>query len=291
MEATVYIDLFFMINFSMDFLCLYLTSKLLSHKLSLPRGLFAAAAGGAYAVLSLLLPTGYIPSFIIDALACIILCLIAFFRPREWRRQPLYILVYTAVSMALGGFMTALFNLFNRSGIFDGLRESDGDGISVWLFALLAAVSAALTLIGGRFFGGRMSAKEAELEITYGGKTAALRGMTDSGNLLREPISGLPCIVADISALSPILPEAIQRLALDKSFSGFEDIPLEARRRVVLIPADTASGGGMLLGLRADRVSLTLKGKKRDADAVIALSRLSGLEGGAAALIPSCLMI
>ncbi len=291
MGTTVYVDLFFMINFSMDFLCLYLTAKLLSRKMPLWRGLAAAALGGAYAIAALFLPFGRGISFMIDAFACSLLCFVAFFCAREARRILLYILVYTAVSMALGGAMTALFNLFNRSGLFDGIKQSDGDGISVWLFAILAIVSAAITLLGGKFFTKRMSVCEAELEITYNGKSVIIKGMTDSGNLLRDPISGRPCVVVQTSALSPILPARIRNIAGSRGLSGIDELPAELRRRLVIIPASTALGGGMLLGIRADKVSLTVKGKSREADALVVLSELSGTEGGTNALIPSCLMV
>ncbi len=291
MERTVYVDLFFMINFSMDFLCLYLSAKLLSHKMPLLRGLLAAILGGIYANAALFFSFSRGVAFVFDVIACALICAIAFFSLKEWRRYPLYILVYTAVSMALGGAMTALFNLFNRSGIFDGIKETDGDGISVWLFALLAIVSAAITLVGGRFFTKRMSVGEAELEITYGGRSVRILGMTDSGNLLRDPISGKPCIVADVSALSPILPAELREIANNMGSLNFDFISTEHKRRLVLIPAATVSGSGMLLGVRADRVSLSVKGKTREADAIIALSDLSEGGSGSRALIPSCLMV
>lgn len=280
-----------MINFSMDFLCLYLSAKLLSHKMPLMRGLLAAVFGGIYANAALFFGFSRGVSFLFDVIACALICAIAFFSAREWRRYPLYILVYTAVSMALGGAMTALFNLFNRSGIFDGIKETDGDGISVWLFALLAIISAGITLVGGRFFTKRMAVGEAELEITYGGRSVRVLGMTDSGNLLRDPISGKPCIIADVSALSPILPEELRRIADNISSLDLDSVSAEHKRRLLLIPATTVSGGGILLGVRVDRISLSVKGKTREADAIIALSDISGGGAGSRALIPSCLMV
>ena len=291
METTVYVDLFFMINFSMDFLCLYLVSKLLSRRLLLWRGLLAAVFGGIYADVALFFTFGRGISFIIDMLACAVICFIAFFTAREWRRLPIYILVYTAVSMALGGAMTALFNLFNRSGIFEGIKKTDGDGISVWLFALLALISAAITLLGGKAFTGRMSRKEAEIEIVYGQRSVRLRGMTDSGNLLREPISGRPCIVADVDRVAGILPAEIVRISREKRFSELDGIDTDIKRRLTLIPTATATGGGMLLGFRADEVRLIINGKTRDAEAVVALTELDRGADGYGALIPSCLLI
>ncbi|MBQ8849411.1 MAG: sigma-E processing peptidase SpoIIGA [Clostridia bacterium] len=280
---TVYVDLYFLINFSMDFLCLYLTSKLLSVKLPLFRGLLAAAVGGIYANVALLLPIGGISSVLLDAAVCALICFTAFWRKREWKRLFLYILIYTAVSAALGGAMTALYYIFNRTDIFGFIRESDGDGLSVWLFALLAIISAAITLVGGRGFTKRMSAREAEVEITYLTRSVRLHGICDSGNLLRDPISGKPCIVADRSKMKEILPETL----LSADAAGLERLSADERRRIVLIPTKTVSGEGMLIGIRVEKIKISVGGRAREADAVVALSGLSDSE----ALVPSCLLV
>lgn len=284
---TVYVDLYFLINFSMDFLCLYLCARLLSERLSVLRGLIAAALGGIYANAVLLFPLGKGISLALDILACALICSVAFLKKREWRRILLYILVYTAVSVTLGGFMTALFYLFNRTGIFDFIKESDGDGISVWLFALLAVISAVITLLSGKGFTKKMSAKEAMLEITYGDSSVTLRGMTDSGNLLCEPLSGKPCIVADRRRLEKILPRTLMGLSEKDGIRRLELLCDEEKKRVVLIPSRTVSGSGLLVGIRMDRILIDVGDKKREADAIVAISELTDSE----ALVPSCLLI
>lgn len=291
METTVYVDLFFMINFSMDFLCLFLTSKLLSLKLNLLRGIGAALFGGLYADLSLFIPISGVWGLALDAAAGVILCAIAFFRPKEWRKTPIYILVYTAVSMALGGIMTGLFNLFNKTSLFEGIKANDGDGISVWLFALLAVISGAITLFGGRFFVGRMARRRVYVELTYNGKTVKVNSFCDSGNLLREPISGKPCIVTDVSAISSIVPPDIVAAARNTDAFTIDRIGDEHRKRILLIPASTASGEGMLLGMRMDRIAVEEKGRTYEVDAVVALSCIGRGAEGCDALLPTVLLV
>ena len=213
MGQTVYVDLYFLINFSMDFLCLFLTAKLLNHTLSPLRGILAGAVGGVYANLALFLPWGWLGGLLADLAVGGVMCVITFGKRGRWHSMPLYILVFGAVSMALGGVMTALFHLLNRVPLPEGTESVEGDGISVWVFAVLALISGGITLFGGRFFAGRATEETAEIELCYEGQTVRLCAMTDSGNLLREPISGKPCIVADLDAVSAILPEEILRAA------------------------------------------------------------------------------
>lgn len=290
-EQTVYVDLFFLINFSMDFLCLFLTAKLLHGRLSVGRMLCGAAIGGLYADAALFLTLSTVLSLAVDGAACVGVCATAFYRKGKGRSLPLYILVFVAISMALGGIMTALFHLFNRSQ-WSGFRgEEGGDGISVWLFALLAAVSGGITLLGGRFFGGRTAQRNAEVEITYAGRTVCLHAMTDSGNLLREPMSGRPCIVADLDALSTLLPREVTAAARRGEPQALERLPLCYAKQIRLIPTHTASGEGFLLGLRPDCVRIHGRQGKREVDAVIALAELGHTAGGNEALLPSVLLI
>ena len=117
MEQTVYIDLYFMINFAMDFLCFYLTSWLLSLHRSLLRTMLASAFGALYACVALLIGLRGIWSILADLAICLLMCAIAYYRPKEARAVAVDALVYSAVSILLGGAMTALFYFFNRMGL------------------------------------------------------------------------------------------------------------------------------------------------------------------------------
>ena len=111
MEQTVYVDLYFLINFSMDFLCFFLTSRILRGPIRFGRMTAGAAVGGIYADLALFLPLAGAAALGTDLLACGAICFITYGKKGERRSLPVYVLVYTAVSMTLGGFMTAFFNL------------------------------------------------------------------------------------------------------------------------------------------------------------------------------------
>ena len=286
---TVYVDLYFMINFSMDFLCLFLTAKLLHTKASLYRLLLAAILGAAYAVTVLFLPFTSWQAMMLDVAACLLVSAVAFFSHREPYRTLLSALVFVLVSMVIGGIMTALFNLLNRSGLFDTLRGG-GDGISVWMFAILAIISGAVTLLGGGFFKRRMARRSVEVEITLCEKTVRVRGMCDSGNLLRDPVGGRPCIVADRDALAPILPEGLYFASRTRSAEGVCSLPRELQRRIILIPTKTAVGDSVLIGIRADKVSLITGKGEHSVDAPIALTDLKDGAGEDRALVPAELL-
>ena len=286
MEQTVYVDLFFMINFSMDFLCFFLASQILSSKLRLVRTILASVIGGVYAVLSLFSGVGGLWAVVIDIGVCVLMCLIAFGKDGS---PAVHTVVYLLVSMILGGFMTALFALLNRAEL--PLTDVGEDGISAWVLIILAVVSGAMTLGGGRFFRRRSAKKYADVVVYLEGRSRRLRAFCDSGNLLRDPLSGKICVLANMRSLGDILPRC-----LSKPLSAEDTVKLcekdkSMARRIRLIPTSTAVGKGMLVAVRVDKLTIAEGKGERELDALLALCDTDGFGDGCDALLPSELLI
>lgn len=290
MGESVYVDLFFLINFSMDFLCFFLTARLLHRSFSIPRVLAASILGGIYADLALFFSVGRWLSFVIDVGVCALMCLVAFGERKRIRSLPLYILVYVAISMAMGGSMTALFGLFRRSSVFENADASTGDGISVWSFFLLALISGMITYLGGRFFRKKTAQSDAVLEVVYDGRHLVLSAMVDSGNLLREPLSGKLCVIADLGAMEALLPREMI-LAARRTPVSVAHLSDRHAKRVRIVPANTASGSGILLAVRPEKLLLRSQKGTHPIDAMIALTDLGRGADGKEALLPSELLV
>ncbi len=288
MGQTVYVDLFFMINFSMDFLCFFLSTQLLGEKLKLLRTLLAAVLGGVYACVALFLPIGGFLALSLDVLLCVLMCVIAFGVARS---VLLHTLVYFAVSMTLGGFMSALFALLNKADLGIGTLESDG--ISAWVLALLAIISAVLALVGTRFFRRRTAIRYASVALELGGGRRELRAFCDSGNLLRDPISGRACVLVSAEALKGFVGDEVIRAARTKNVAPLASTDSGMARRVRLIPTRTATGDGCLLAIRPDRILVGDDGEKpqKEVDAYLALSEAESFSEGCEALLPNELLV
>ena len=140
MVTDVYADLLFLINFSMDYLCLYICARVLHRKMSLVKMIIAASIGGIYSVISLLLGLGGILSLTVDVAVCVAMCAIVFAEKTQRVSSTLLCsFLFVGISMMTGGAMTAIFNLLNRLELpIDSVGE---DGISPYLFAILAIIS------------------------------------------------------------------------------------------------------------------------------------------------------
>lgn len=277
MGSVVYVDLLFLINFSMDFLCFYVTARLLHRRFAIWRSMLGALVGGIYSVVILFLSMNYIPGMLADLGVCALMCLFAFgCADKTLYEFCLCTSVYFCVSAALGGFMTAMYSLLNRLEL--PLAESGAsDGISVWLFGLLALVSGLVSLLGGRFFRGTSSATVADVEITYLGKSVTVRAFVDTGNMLSDPLSGKPVIVVDKRAAEKIMTKGSLNIALN---GGAGIVSAEELHGIRLIPSETASGRAILCAFVPERITVTVanrkKGERRiETNALFAPSELS----------------
>ena len=127
------------------------------------------------------------------------------------------------------------------------------------------------------------------MTVEFGGKKATLLCLCDTGNLLREPISGRPCAVATPESLSALLPPYIlsglkDGVPADRMILKCKD---ESARSLRMIPAHTASGSSILLGFIPDAVYVDLgRGKKR-VEAAIAIGQVTASGDSICALLPS----
>lgn len=285
----VYADLLFLINAGMDGLCFCMTGRLLHRRISPWRVTIGAVLGGLYAVASLFFEGGQAPALLLDVIVCLILCVLVFFHPKTdgLRRLPVTAAVYLLLSMALGGIMTALFHFFNRVGLMNALPKGD-DGIGAWLFALLAILGSIITMSGGRFFSRARKICPCRVTVELDGRSMEIDGLVDTGNLLRDPLSGRLVICIDRRVLGGILSPELARV-MDDSRAASILSPSEARR-LRLIPARGATGHAVLTGFVPDRIYVTdtHTGKEhtRAVDAVIASAELASTQ----AIIPAELM-
>ena len=285
MEPIVYVDLYFMVNFSMDLLCLMITAKLLHRKISRLRAIASAAIGGVYAVVALLFGFSGVMGVFLDVVAAYLLCLTAF----AGRQRGLGVAlrccpVLFLTSMLVGGVMTVLYSFLNRLQL--PLEALQGDGLSVWMFVLLAVVSGVATLRGGSFLGLSRKTEKVEVCAVLFGKRVTLCAMVDTGNLLRDPLSDRRVIVAELSCFADVLPPALYKALSTGCVTDWLSIG-ENARLARLIPMQTASGSKMLLGLIPEKLTLTDGKESYPADYLIAPTPLGSAANRFDAMIPS----
>ena len=275
-------DLLFFVNFCMDFQCLFLTARLLHRRFSVWRGALASAGGAVYAVAALFLNAGRVTAFALDLLVCALMCLLTFGeRHGRWRHLLIPFAVYFGVSAAVGGVMTGLSFWINRLTLPEA-GSADGP----W-FYVLAALGGLLTFAWGRLCQRRAKGKHATLRVVLDQKTATFACMTDTGNLLKDPVSGRPVVIVSHRAARALLPPPLLLAALDRS--AVAALPQALAKRVRLVPSVSATGQGLLVAVLPDSAELDAGRGKKQVDLLLAAT---AFEPGAGydALLPAALM-
>lgn len=287
MTQDIYIDLLFLINFSMDYLCLYITGKVLHRRLKLSRMLIGSAVGGIYSIISLFFPFSAFINLTIDALFCIFICFIAF---HEKGRGISSILtssfLFVGISLMTGGVMTAIFNMLNKLDIpLDGI---DGDGISTYIFAIVAAIAGFISLRSGKIISRRSNIRECKLTVTVCGKSSTISAISDSGNLVKDPLSGKSVIIIDKNELNKLCDTSV----FDSFMRGELFMNNSGIKGLRIIPINTANGRGCLCAAIPDNLTLEISSKKGkisliSIDALIAPGDIGESAEGYRAIIPS----
>lgn len=259
---------------------MFLVAKLTSKRLSYPRAMAGAALGGAYSVAILFMPPLGRLEIIPDMLCCLLMCLIVFAKKNDTLGTlAINTLTYLLASVLLGGIMTAAFNLLNNSGI--DLEGSGGEDIPPWLLITVGIVSVISTYAGGHFLKRRTAERLAEIDVTLCDVTVTIRAMCDSGNLLRDSISGRAVIVADCRHTRSFFKGR-------KAFSPDDITTLDGdiRRRIALIPCSTANGSVTMVAFRPQKVIVRTEKREKEIDALIGFAEIKCAAPDCSALIP-----
>lgn len=275
---TVYGDVLFLIDFSMDFLLLFSVSRIMHLRAAAKRLVLSAALGGAYAVAALFIGNVFL-SVICNIAAALIMCLISF--PKAGRAVLLKCTVlFYGLSLLLGGCITAFYILLSKLGK-EKLSQRGAapfmTDVPLGTFLLLGAVSAALSYITGRIFGRQNEKKEADVTVSGKGGLVRLKCLSDSGALIREPLSGSPVLIVDLNSIKKCVdPELFEALSCRQLCKTAD--------KMRLIPCSGVNGDSILPGFLPEKV--TVNGTERKA--VVAVTENTDY-GGFDGIVPASL--
>lgn len=96
------------------------------------------------------------------------------------------------------------------------------------------------------------------MTIKIDGKEVDLKGITDTGNSLRETFSDYPVIIVESQAIKDLFPSDVYRSII--AVGTVENYSWNKRFR--LIPYNTVSGEGVLTAFRPDEIVIKSGGKE-----------------------------
>jgi len=158
-----------------------------------------------------------------------------------------------------GGMEAAVGFLIKLTG-----KASFSNSIPVPVIIALFGLMSVSAIYAGRLFTAKNTGKTVNVRVTNHGTTTPLNMLCDSGNVLRDPYSGLPVIILSRKSAEKITGTELS----DFSVGAFE----AQRQKWRYIPAKTVSGSVLLPAFKVDKISVEYGKSIVDADAVLAFS-------------------
>lgn len=261
----VYADVLFLVNFAADYLVLLTVGRLRRIRLRRYRLILGSLLGALYAVPALILIPTYPLLLLSVLLSGVALTLVGLGFP-GWRRFLSCLLLLWLVSFLYGGAVTALLTFSSR--LFGRIRVSGDTGGKVLVFLVLFLLSSAFAALSRRLRAGS-APREVGCRVRVGERTRDLTLMTDSGCLLREPMTGRAVVLLSARAAEGLVPPAL--LTTEE---GIEPaLSYDERKRYYLIPYQTVSGKRLMHGFRPDYAEIGTGRRRREEAIVVGVVR------------------
>lgn len=225
----IYLDIVVLLNFLVDYLLLLGTNRLSGFPSDWKRLLLASAFGGCYGGACLLPGFRFLGNTLWRLVSLGGMAGLAF----GWNRSMLRRCgVFVILSMALGGIAMSM----NRLSVPGLILCAAG----IWLLCRVA-------------FGERIGGREyIPLIISHNGRQVSLTALRDSGNTLRDPVSG-----EDVLVISGDAAEKLTGLTREQLAAPLETISCRPFPGLRLIPyCAVGNSSGMMLAMRFSDVRL-----------------------------------
>lgn len=235
-SMVVYLDGVMGLNFLVDWMLLLGVNRLSGYPPGIGRTAAAAVFGSGYSGLCLVPGFAFLASSLWRLVSLSVISMAAFGLNRSAiSRGTLFVFL----SMALGGLAISF-----HTGKFLGLILSAGG------LALLCRMGFCGQTIGRRLL---------PVELIHNGKKVSFLALRDTGNTLRDPVSGEPVLIA-----GPKIARELLGLEENQLRNPVQTLQMREADGLRLIPYNTVgTGGGFLLGLRCDQVEVDGKKGRR----------------------------
>ena len=277
---TVYIDVYFLVNLTVDILACYFAIKVTRVRSSVARIIIIGAIGGTLAVLILALSLGFSAVFVSSLLYLILSARLVSSRSSAIRRIR-FILTFVIGQIFIGGAVYFIHGALDkyRDVLFEGISDGFENRPAI-LFSLIILLLIGVFRLIMLLFANHASAQVANLGVTIGDIYFECEALIDSGNLVRDPMNLTPVLFIKSDLAKKYLPTNIVEL------SDIDMLDKGLRKRIRLIPVSFGDRTRVLTGVRADYVCLLGTGGEK-IDMTVAIDKEEGSFGGYDALAPS----
>ncbi|WP_027400096.1 sigma-E processing peptidase SpoIIGA [Anaerovorax odorimutans] len=274
----IYAEYLFLENFIIGMIILILTSKICGIK---PKKVFLVLGGVLCGIYSFTIFFEDMSNFlaVVSKLAFSGLVVVLVFWPGRVKLFGKIILIFYIVSFAMGGITIGAMYFFGAEGVTNNsstyISGPTYINVAFGCFLTYLAMSGLASFLKGRLLNDKTI---RQVEIFLNEKVIVVNGLVDTGNFLRDPISGKPVSIISKRIAVKILPEDIVDLITKDIMWDMvykKIMETEFCGRLKLIPFHSVGKNeGMLIGFRSDSMIIKDKQGERKMDgAILAISQ------------------
>lgn len=275
--STVYIDVYFLINFTVDLLAFHLASAFSKVNIKSIRLFVGAFLSALYACIILFIPMHALLMLALSATMLILTSYVLTTSISALRRFKL-IVAFVLFLTIIGGAVYLVFDCLEA--YFPQYVYTDVQNRKLLILSVIVLLAIAIIRLLLALFFHTKSEKYAHLSIEYNGVVLQCDALVDSGNLLKDPIDLTPVMLIKTDAVRKLFPRGIP--TLDSFDSG-----AKLDRHVRLIPINKSGQRTLTLGIRPERVMIMRGREYAETKLTFIIDDEEGSFGGYEALIPA----
>lgn len=269
---TVYLDIVFMENILMNYIILITTGIICKKKMKQAKLIISSIIGSIYAVAYYITEFEIYGAIIAKIILSIIMIYIAF-SSKDLKKVFKEIMIFYLTSFAFGGCAFAILYYIRPENIL--YKQGNLIGTYPIKIAIVGGIMGFFIInIAFRLVKNKINIEDmyCNIKVSNDGMVEQIRAIIDTGNFLRDPITGTPVVIIEKNSLNNLLPKNILDNT-NKVMNGqyeFKKEELEYVSKFRVLPfSSLGKQNGMLLGFKVDRIETEINDEKIIRDDVI----------------------
>lgn len=256
---TIYIDIIILENLVMNGIILYATAIISKSKIKYTRIFIASLIGSIYAIIEYISKLSIYSNIIIKLILSILIIYVAFY-PQNIKKMCKQLILFYVTTFTFGGIATYLIYVVKPQNII--IKNGTYAGTYILKVIFLGAILGTVILaIAFKMAKNKITKKDmfCKVKIKLENKEVILNTMIDTGNMLKEPITGKAVIVVERSSLYELIPREILDNIENILEGNFEKISEETKNKYIpklkIIPfSSLGKDSGMIIGIKPEKV-------------------------------------
>ena len=270
---SIYIDIILIENLIMNYIILYATAIISKNKVYHLRKILASLIGAIYVIIQYISKLNIYSNIIIKIILSIIIVIVAF-KSQNFKSMFKQLILFYVTTFTFGGVATYLIYVIKPTNII----IKNGMYVGTYILKVIfigAIIGSIILIIAFKMTKNKITKKDmiCQIKIRLNKKEKTINAMVDTGNMLKEPITGNPVVVVEKSVLYDLMPKDILNnieSILGGDFEKIsEDIKKEYIPKLKIIPfSSLGKQNGMLLGIKPEKIIIIneqIKEEREDA--------------------------